>query len=392
MVEVLLALSMLVSVGAGVIISNCNGRGEHKEARRVFNIAVRLLAAMSAAVALGGLVFLEPLVRMLGATPDIMHLVTEYLSYFFRFSPAFVFSYALAAWLRNDGQPRLAMTSQIIGAFSNVFLDWLFMGPFQLGIAGAAIATGLGPVFSILIMLPHFLKSKGNLYFEKVRIDLDVIGNVFKKGIPSFTMEFALGLTTLCVNVAIGFHMGSLHFAAYGIIGYIALMVLSVFLGMAAGSQPLISFYHGAGELRKAKQILTMSLKLAVWIGILSYMLLFLFPEIPVGVFADNDRELVRTATLAARWYFPALFVSGLNILLSSYTQSVGHWKESMVISLSRSLILLVPLLIILPAFLGGIGIWLSAPTAEILTLPVGYLALRKTQSILTEAKPAEMA
>lgn len=184
---------MLISVGAGVLISGKNGRGEFKEARDIFNISVRLLAVVSILIAVGALIFVRPISKMLGATPDIMDLVVEYMKYFFAFSPAFMFSYAMCTWLRNDSQPKLAMFAQIVGALSNVFLDWYFMGPLKMGIGGAALATGLGPVFSMIIMFPHFISKKGNLYLEKIKIDFKTISDMILKGIPSFTMEFALG-------------------------------------------------------------------------------------------------------------------------------------------------------------------------------------------------------
>ncbi|WMJ76930.1 MULTISPECIES: MATE family efflux transporter [unclassified Sedimentibacter] len=373
-VEILLALSMLISVGAGVLISNKNGRGEHKEARDIFNISVRLLAVVTALIAMVSLIFIHPIAKMLGATSDIMTLVVEYLTCFFTFSPFFMFSYAMCTWLRNDSQPKLVMIAQIVGSLLNVFLDWYFMGPLKMGISGAALATGIGPVFSIIMMLPHFISKKGNLYLKKVKIDLKIISEMLLKGIPSFAMEFALGITTLCVNIAIGMHMGSLQFAAFGIVGYIALIILSVFLGMAEGLQPLISFYHGANEKNNMRTILKISLCISVATGIIAYVLLTKYKEILVNVFADNDVELVKTAATATIYYFPALFASGINILLASYMQSIGHWKESVAISLCRSLIVLLPLLLVLPKFLGDNGIWMSVPCAEVFTLPIVYL------------------
>ncbi len=373
-VEILLSLSMFISVGAGVLISSKNGRGEYEEARGVFNISVRLLAIVSILIAVISLIFRYPIARILGATPDIMDLVVEYLTYFFIFSPSFMFSYAVCTWLRNDSEPKLAMFAQLVGAFFNVVLDWYFMGPLKMGIGGAALATGLGPLFSVIIMLPHFISKKGRLYFEKVRMDFKIISEMLLKGIPSFTMEFALGITTLCVNIAIGMHIGALGFAAFGIVGYIALIIMSVFLGMAEGSQPLISFYHGANEKSNMRKILKISLYISSAIGIIAYLLLFKYTEFPVHIFADNDIELVKTAVTATIYYFPALFVSGTNILLASYMQSTGHWKESVVVSLCRCLILLLPLLLVLPKFLGDKGIWISVPFAEILTLPVAYI------------------
>lgn len=376
-VEILLAISMLISVGAGVLISNKNGMKKFDEARSIFNISFRLLAFVALIITISSLLFIRPIATMLGATPDIMDLVIAYLKYFFYFSPAFMFSYAMCSWLRNDGSPKLAMAAQIIGAFSNVILDWYFMGPLKMGIGGAALATGLGPVFSILIMSSHFIKKKGNLYIEKTKMNTKVIYNMLLRGLPSFAMEFALGITTLCVNIAISIHMGALGFAAFGIVGYIALIILSVFLGMAEGSQPLISFYNGAKEKNKMKFILRTSLIISTIIGLISYFLLYKFGTVPVSIFAYGDLELVDTATSAVKYYFPALFISGANILLASYLQSVGRWRESVMISLLRSLIILLPLILIIPNHIGGVGIWLSVPLAELLTLPIALVLLK---------------
>ncbi len=373
-VEILLSLSMLVSVGAGVLISSKNGRGQIKEARDIFNISVKVLVAISIFISATSLVFRHHIARMMGATPDITDLVVEYMTYLFVFSPVFMFSYAMCTWLRNDSRPKLAMVAQVIGALSNIFLDWYFMGPLKMGIGGAALATGLGPVFSTLIMLPHFISHKGNLYLEKAKVDLKIVSEMLVKGIPSFTMEFALGITTLCVNLAIGIHMGALGFAAFGIVGYIALIILSIFLGIAEGSQPLISFYCGANEKGNMREILKISLYISTSIGITAYLLLFKYTEIPVYVFADNDIELIKASVTATVHYFPALFISGINILLASYMQSIGYWKESVIISLCRCLILLLPLLWILPNLLGNNGIWISVPFAELLTLPIAYI------------------
>ncbi|MBU5486214.1 MATE family efflux transporter [Clostridium sp. MSJ-11] len=377
-VEVLLALSMLISVGAGVLISNSNGAGDTKEGRRIFNLSFRLLMATSIIIAGLSLIFIYPLSSFLGATPDIIDLVVEYLRYFFAFSPAFMLSYGMCTWLRNDSKPSLVMIAQIVGALSNIILDWYFMVPLEMGLAGAALATGLGPVFSILIMLPHFLRKKGNLYFQKVKLDIATILLTIKRGIPSFMMEFALGITTLICNIAIGIHMGSLGFAAYGIVGYIALIATSIFLGMAEGSQPLISFFHGAEEDSKIKDIINISLIISTVIGTVTYFLLYNFGKYPVSVFAGKDIDLINTSVNAVIYYFPALFISGINIVIASGLQSIGHWRESVVISLCRSLILLLPLLFVLPTFLGNNGVWVSVPIAEVLTAFIAYFFLKK--------------
>ncbi|NLY45955.1 MAG: hypothetical protein GX053_08235 [Tissierella sp.] len=130
-VEILLAISMLISVGAGVLISNKKGNGKTDEARAIFNISFRIIAVVAIFIAVSSLIFIRSIAEMLGATPDIMDLVIEYLTYFFAFSPAFMLNYAICTWLRNDSQPKLVMVAQIVGAVSNIILDWFFMGPLK---------------------------------------------------------------------------------------------------------------------------------------------------------------------------------------------------------------------------------------------------------------------
>lgn len=369
--EVMIALSMLISVGSGVIISNKKGRDDLKGARETFNISVRLLLILSFVIMGACILFLKPIVGFLGATDELVEMTTEYLKYLFLFAPTFMFSYGLSAWVRNDGNPKIAMLAQIIGAITNIFLDWLFMAKFNMGVAGASIATGIGPVVGILIVLPHFIGKKGSLYFEKSKILIGEVSDILVKGIPSFTMQFALGMTTFCMNIMIAKYMGSIGLAAYGIIGYIALLVYSIFLGMAEGSQPLISYYQGSGESEKQAVILKYSIILSIMAGLVGYLLLNYFGSGIVRVFTGEDLELIAYTKGILKFYFIGLSITGVNIVVSSYMQSIGNWKISIVISMLRSFIILYPVLLVLPSLFGRESLWFGVPITEVLTLVV---------------------
>lgn len=374
--EIMIALSMLISVGSGVLISKLKGENKVLEARKVFNTGVGMLLGISLFLAIFPQIVLENLVGFLGAGEELVFLTKDYLRYLFLLAPGFMFSYGLGTWLRNDNRPNITMVAQVVGALTNIFLDWFFMGPMDMGIKGAAIATGIGPLVAIAIMLGHFLKKKGDLYFERIKLEAMLVLDIVKNGAPSFSMEFALGITTLIMNLAISKHIGTLGLAVYGIIGYIALMVYSIFLGIGEGSQPLVSFYDGKNEGLRMRIILKQNIVIAFIVGIFSYIFLQVGKETVVRVFAGSDQILLDYTTNIIRYYFIALSITGVNIILSAYMQSVGKWVESIFLSLLRSFILLLPLVFLLPRFFVKESIWMGVALAEILTLLISLLTI----------------
>lgn len=369
--EVLIALAMLLSVGAGVLISRHQGRGEIKAARAAFGLSTRMLLLLSLCIAAGGVALHKPIACLLGATPELMDMTGDYLCYLFAFSPFLMFSFGLGTWARNDGRHRLAMLAMGAGTVTNIALDYAFIQWCGWGIGGAALATGLGPVVSCAILLPHFLRRKGSLYFERAPKIPGLGKSILLAGIPSFLMEFSLGLTALCVNLAVARHLGALGLAAYGVVGYVALIAMTVFIGMAEGIQPLFSHAHGRGDWAAVQYLRRLSLRVCLVSGGVMYGFLALFGRLPAAVFAGEDAGLVALSARAMTLYFPALFASGMNIQLSSCLQSTGRWQRSAVVSLLRSVVLLSLLLGALPLWLGDAGVWLAVPGAELLTLPI---------------------
>lgn len=167
LVEILIAMSIAVASGAGVLISSDLARGKNDHAVQIFNTAVLCALAMGGIVSIMGNLFIQPLSEMLGSTQYIHEQAIEYMHYILTFSPFLILSFLFSGIVRNDGCPKLAMAALSIGSISNIILDYLFMYPLNLGIGGAALATALGPIFSVLILLPHFVLKHGNLFFQK---------------------------------------------------------------------------------------------------------------------------------------------------------------------------------------------------------------------------------
>ena len=369
LIEILISVAIAVAAGAGVLIAARLGSGKGDEARRLFNTAAWMMGAAGLGVALLGNLCLEPLALLLGAAPEVLPQAMAYLWYIVTFAPFQLFSFLLGGMARNDGRPKLAMTAMIAGAASNIVLDYVFMYPLNLGIRGAALATALGPIFSVLILLPHFLLRRGTLYFQAVRPRLAEGRSILVCGAPSFLMEFSIGIVTFLYNVAVSRHgYGELGLAAYLIIGYLMLILLTLFLGMAEGLQPVFSRFMATGEEKRNLTMRRFSTKVFLGVGVISCLLIFLGSRWFFLLFAPEDPELTAFAVSRSIPYFCGFFLTGFNILMISFLQATRQTGRAMVLSLLRSVILPPALLLLLPALLGREGVWVCQSAADALT------------------------
>lgn len=379
LIEILIAISMAVASGAGIIISGQLARNEKEKALQVFDTALICAGVISVLIAVFGNIFIDPLAELLGSTPQIHGEATEYIHYIVTFSPFLVFSFLLSGLVRNDGSPKLAMFALAFGSVSNIVLDYVFMCPLNMGIGGAALATAIGPVFSVVIMLPHFLMKKGNLFFAVPKLQLPTVRNIFVLGFPSFIMEFTIGIITFIYNIAIVKHgYGEIGLAAYLLIGYLMLIILTLFLGMAEGLQPVFSYFTGADEMERCNDMRRFATKVFLAIGIVCYIVIVLFSEQFYSIFNPEDTELIAFTADKSLWYFCGFFLAGYNILMISFWQSTRCTAKALTVSLSRSVICLPLLVLILPRIFGGSIIWLCHSLGETITAFVALIMLIK--------------
>lgn len=377
LIEVLIAISMAVASGSGVLISGSLGRGENDKARRTFTTAAVCAAGMGILVVVLGNIFIHPLARLLGSTPEIHTQAIEYMRYILTFSPFLIFSFLFSGLARNDGQPKLAMFALAFGSVSNIILDYVFMFPLDMGIGGAALATALGPIFSVIILMPHFLRKKGRLYFTSPKLRLRNIGRIYLLGFPSFIMEFSIGIITFVYNFAIVRHgYGEIGLAAYLVIGYLMLIILTLFLGMAEGLQPVFSYFTGTGEAERSRSMRSFAARVFLITGIVCYLLIVFFSRYFFSIFNPEDTELINFMQSKSLYYFCGFFLAGYNILMISFWQSTGKTPKALLISLSRSLLWPPILITILPLFFNREVIWLCHSLSEALTALTAFLLL----------------
>ena len=285
------------------------------------------------------------------------------------FTPAFLLNHFLQCFVRNDGNPSLSMAAMITGSFSNIVLDYIFIFPFHMGIFGAALATGLSPVISMLVLLPYFLKKRNSFHLtipnlvQMKRTTTNILAN----GIPPFLTEAASGVVMFLFNFIILRISGNTGVAAFSVISVISLVVTSLYTGLSQGIQPLISQNHGAGNKKNVQTLLRYSLITSILLSIVIYGIIFFHAPRLVSVFnSEQDLILASYAIPGLKLYFTACPFIGFNIVLSTYFISINHPLPAQIISILRSFFVLIPMAWILSYCFGMPGVWLAYPATEL--------------------------
>ena len=279
--------------------------------------------------------------------------------------------------MRNDRAPKVAMAAVITGGVSNVILDYIFMFPMKMGMAGGALATVLGSVITVAILLSHFFSSSNTLKFTR-HFRLKAIGEVAVNGLSSFILDLSSGVVILLFNRQLLYWVGDMGVMVYGIVSNSVLMVNSISNGISQASQPLMAVNNGAGLQERVNQTFRLARRFSVGTGIFFTALGLLAPAFVVRVFVLPTPEILAMAVPAVRIYFLAFLTTGINLLLATYFQSVLMPGCALVLSLCRGVIFSGILVYLLPLLVGVDGIWAAMPVAEFLALILGILMKKR--------------
>ncbi len=242
---------------------------------------------------------------MLGADAQVLELTDTYLRWLLLFGPAFVFNDIFLCFVRNDESPQLSMMAMLIGSFANIVLDYIFIFPLEMGIFGAILATGCSPIISMALMLPHWIQKKNTFHFCRMKPGVRIAGNVLALGVPSLIAQISTGIVIITFNYIIMSLEGNVGVAAYGVIANIALVILAVFTGIAQGSQPLLSRFHGKNDRKQMKKVLRYGMFTMVVLSVLLYLLTFFFADPITAIFNTEGRaRLQQIAVQGLKLYF----------------------------------------------------------------------------------------
>jgi len=378
------ALGLMLGIGAATRYSIYRAKNKVLESNKIFtNILISGLV-IGLAFAFIGVFAGGTLSRLLGANSETYHMTKEYLRTSMFFTPLFILNNIMVAFVRNDHDPGLSMLSMLAGSLFNIIFDYIFVFPMNMGIFGAALATGLAPIVGIISLTFHFFKKSNNLKLVRCPFEIKKVIKSCQLGIASFIGEISSGIVIIAYNNVILSIAGNIGVAAYGIIANIALVVLAVFSGITQGMQPLISNYYGRGKISKSKKIFKWGLYLSVVLAILIYVVCAVNNEAIVEAFnIEKNPQLSNIASKGIILYFTGFLFAGLNIVMAAYLAATERIRAAAWISVARGLIIIIPTLLILAYFYHMDGVWLSFLVSEILT---GAIALRILKGVHNKA------
>ena len=370
---------LMVGMGAATRYAILHAEGEHEHGNAVFTCAAVLSLAAGLIFLVTGAFGSDAICGLLGADADILPLAADYLRTMLFFSPAFTISNLLVCFIRNDGNPNLAMVAMLTGSLSNIVLDYVFIFPMGMGMFGAALATGASPVISIAVLSLHFIRRKNQFRPIACRFSPATLRTILSVGLPSFVTELSSGVIILLFNFTILGIAGNLGVAAYGIIANLALIGTAVFTGISQGIQPIISSNYGAGKMRNIKKAFRLACITAFAFGTLFYLAGILSPHQIISVFnRERDPVLEQMVANGFRIYFTAFFLMGINMAATSLFSSIAKAAQSFLISMLRGCLAVIPLILLLPLWLDMNGVWMTAPGAEMITFGFSLYFIRR--------------
>ncbi|MCL2334937.1 MAG: MATE family efflux transporter, partial [Endomicrobia bacterium] len=315
------------------------------------------------------LIFLKPLLSFFGASPEVLSYAHQFMVIILAGNVVTHTYMGMNAILRSAGHPRKAMTATLLTVLINVILNPLFIFGFKWGIRGSAAATVISQM-AILMWQFYFFSDKSNFIHLKkgiYRLKRDIVEGIVSIGIAPFLLNAAACVIVVIINRQLTFYGGDLAIGAYGIINRVAFLFVMVVFGINQGMQPIAGYNYGAGHYGRVTEVLKKSLLAAVCVMIAGLVVIELFPYAIASVFTA-ETELINLTASGLRYVFMFYPVVAFQMVVLTFFQSIGMAKKSILLSLTRQVFFLIPLLIILPRRIGVSGVWLSMPLADLLS------------------------
>ena len=373
------AIGSMIGTGSAIRYTLAKATGQ-QEAKKYFSNALIWDAIVSVIFIAAGLFFPGQVMRVMGADAVIEAIGIPYIRIVLCFTPFFMMNYAFTAFVRNDNAPHIAMAATLLSSLFNIVFDYVFMFPLGMGMTGAALATAVSPIVSILICMVHYLSPKSSVSFHFMVPSVKMLISSCSLGVVAFVGEIASAVTTMVFNFVLLGLDGNTAVAAYGVIANTALVGTAIFNGVSQGLQPLASEAHARGEEHEKHQILVKSIVTGIALAIVLIAgVCFFASDITSAFNSELSAQLAAYAIPGIRIYFIGFFAAGINIICAGFLSATDHAKESSIVAISRGIIAIIIFALVLPTFLGITGVWLAFPAAEAVTL---LLAIFMTKRI----------
>lgn len=387
-----LAISLLIGIGSASRFSICLGRGDTDQATKIAGNGVTLMVLAGILYLVLGEMLLTPMLRIFGATTEVMPYAQSYASIILIGMPFLILTNGISNLIRADGSPKYSMICMVAGAVVNTILDPIFIFVFQWGMFGAALATILGQILSFLLAI-RYLWAFRTITLEKecFRPDWRDGLHTLSMGISSSVNQIAITIVQVVLNNSLTYYGAmsvygeDIPLAACGIVMKTNAILLSIIVGISQGVQPIIGFNYGARKYDRVKQAYLLAIRWNFVISAVGFLLFQLFPRPIISIFGSGEELYFDFAVLFMRTFLFMVIVNGVQVLSSSFFTAIGKALKGLLLSLTRQVFFLIPLILILPLWLGIFGVLLAGPIADFIAFVVSVLLVKKEFSILKE-------
>jgi putative MATE family efflux protein len=375
----LLIMSVTIAIGTGgaSIISRALGAKDIHRGKRALGNVFSLSLVIGVLSVLSCLFDLEPALGLFGATPGIMPYAKDYVQVIVAGSIFTIFSMSAQNIIRAEGNARFAMNVMLLGAVMNILLDPVFLFALDMGVRGAAIATVISQALSAFLVLDYYTKGKGSVPFSygMLRLDNGILKEIAVIGIGPFILQATSSLSMLLVNIVLALYGGDVAIAVYGLIIRLFSFVFMPILGISFGLQPIVGYNYGAAKFGRVIESVKLSIVVTTTIGLAGSLVMYMFPEILLSIFS-SDQELLNVGVSAIHIFVLGIPLIGVNVIGATIFQALGRARQSFVLSIARTILFLIPLLLILPRFYSLNGVWAAFPVSDFLAFSVSSLLI----------------
>ena len=388
-INLLFSIAVSFAVGTSTIIAYLLGQKNAQSANKLFSQNLVTLAVIGITISILVLVFTKPFALLLGADELTLEYTIHYLQGLAPFAVCFMISYNLEVLVKTDGRPRLALITVCVGCVTNCLLDYLAIFHWDMGIWGAAAATGVSQLLTCVIYMTHFFGKYTTFHPVRFRMDWKIYRRLLPIGISDGLTELCNGLMIFLFNHTILRCIGTDGLVAYTIIAYANTLVINITMGISQGSQPLISFQNGRGDSAAIGKLLGYGLRTMCGVAAVCFTALFLAAPALIGMFLpEAEPQMLAFSTDAFRRYSLCYLPVGFNIYIAGFLTAMERPVPAVAISTGRGLILQGSILLLLAAVFGGSSIWFAPLISELLCLGLSVfflLRLRRTHQAFSQ-------
>jgi len=367
----LMAVSMLIGVGATALISIRLGQQKKDEAEKIAGNAVVMMVLLPTVLAVIFLLFSDPILIACGSSAEVLPYARDFTRVIMMGAVFSSIGMGVNNFIRAEGNPRVSMYTQLLGAVIDIVLNYVFIFMLGWGMRGSALATVIAQFASALWVMGYFYTGRSivKIRLRNMRPQWSILARVMAIGFAPFAMQIAGSVQQVILNNTLRIYSGDLALSAIGIVSSTATLLFMPILGISQGAQPIIGFNYGAKNYQRVKATWQTAALAGTAVAVVGFIAIRLWPAQLVGLFSKGDLALTALTTHAMSIFLLLIPVLGFQVVSSTYFQAVGKARQAAILSLSRQVLFFIPLLLILPRLWGVEGVWRTGPLADFLSV-----------------------